>query len=206
LTTPFELRLESELTAEFARFSNQWLFPWHFLNDADHIVDVDDFHGGRIRVGGIVFQGQIQQIYWQTVSRYLDQKIHATFVEWEQTSREHSPETKRQALEGVEHLLRFFVGRIVNQATDTDRALRGRGNPASVEAYNSTGAHSGANAKIHRLKEAHLRLIAPVTQIGAPTRSLRQRLEHWYAENKFLTWCIGLGLTVLGIFAKALLF
>jgi hypothetical protein len=205
LTTPFELRLESELTAEFARFSNQWLFPWHFLNDTHRVVDVEDFQGGRIRVGGIRFEGQIQQIYWQTVSRYLDQKINATFVEWEQTSREHSPVVKQQALEGVEHLLRFFVTRIVNQATETDRALRGGGNPHSVEAYNSTGVHSGANAKIHRLKEAHLRLIAPMVAAAVPSKTLRQRLEHWYAENKFLTWCIGVGLTLVGI-AKAFLF
>ena len=110
------------------------------------------------------------------------------------------------SLEGVEVLLSGFVARIIKQANDTDRALRGGGNPQSVEVYNSTGNHSGANAQIHRLADAHRLLMAQSRPKPTAKLSLRQRFETWYAENKATAWVIGISVGVILTLGKAFLF
>jgi hypothetical protein len=204
--TPFILGLEPELDVEWQRFNNQWLFPWHNLNIEGRRVDVEDFRGGRITVGGIVFQGQIQSIYWQSIGRYLNQKILQTFKKWDEDTKMYPREMRLESLERTEHLLRFFIGRVVKQATETDRALRGRGFPQSVPEYSSSGAHSAANATVHRLIEVHTRLIAPPSPPVAVRQSLLHKLEVWYSEHKGLTWAIGIAVTIVGLVGKAFFF
>ncbi len=67
-TTPFEISLVHELGQDVIRMANDWFFKWHSINIENRTVDVEDFYGGRITVGGIMFQGQIQEIYWSSVS------------------------------------------------------------------------------------------------------------------------------------------
>jgi len=81
---PFELSLESDLNVEWQRFANEWLFKWHGMTYEGGVTDVDDFRGGRIHYGGIRFGGQQQQIYWQAIDRYLNQKIHSTYKDWDE--------------------------------------------------------------------------------------------------------------------------
>ena len=57
-TTLFEISLVHELDQDSIRMANDWFFKWHSINIPNRGVDVDDFYGGRISVGGIVFQGQ----------------------------------------------------------------------------------------------------------------------------------------------------
>ena len=79
---PFELNLRNELEVERQRFANQWLFAWHNINIEGRTVRVDDFRGGQISVGGVVFQGQLQEIFWQAIERYLLRFVQATFARW----------------------------------------------------------------------------------------------------------------------------
>jgi hypothetical protein len=164
-STPFILALEPELEVEWQRFSNKWLFPWYNLNIEGQVVEVEDFGGGRFHVGGIRFQGQIQEMYWQSVGRYLNQKINEVFKRWDEETASYPLDMRLNSLDRTGHLLRFFSTRVVKQATDTDRALRGNGNPMSViPEYNSSGVQSAASASILRLLEAHKRLIGPAPQ------------------------------------------
>jgi hypothetical protein len=109
------------------------------------------------------------------------------------------------SLEGVEVLLKGFVARIVKHATDTDRALRGRGFPNSVQPYNSSGIHSSANAQILGTAEAH-RHIANQSRLHPPPPPAQlsglQQLEAWYGNNKALVWVIGLVVAVIGVVVK----
>ena len=75
MATPFELSLEDELDLERQRFVNEWLFRWHNINIAGKVVEVEDFRGGKFHVGGIVFQGQIQEMNWNAIERYLSRKV-----------------------------------------------------------------------------------------------------------------------------------
>jgi len=104
--TPFELNLQSELEIEWQRFANKWLFIWHNINIPHYSVDVEDFRGGRIHVGGIVFEGQIQQIYWQAIDRYLAATIRDSFHKWDEGTRPYPEKARLTSLEGVECLLR----------------------------------------------------------------------------------------------------
>jgi hypothetical protein len=85
--TPFELNLRNELGIERQRFANKWLFPCHNINIPNRVVEVEDFRGGTFAVGGIVFQGQIQELYWQAIGRYLVAKVHETLRKWDEETK-----------------------------------------------------------------------------------------------------------------------
>jgi hypothetical protein len=87
--TPFELSLGPELDIERQRFGNEWMFKWYCLNMEGRTVDVPSFDGGRITIGGVLFQGQAQSIYWQSIGRYLNGKVHETFQKWDKDTRSY---------------------------------------------------------------------------------------------------------------------
>lgn len=154
MLTPFELFLKSELDNERLRFGSEWVFKWHQINIEGRSTDVDDFKGGRIRLGGVKFDGQPQAIYWNTLRRYLQQKIHSTFRQWDEKCREYSATQRISSLDGTAGLLESFVGQLVEKAADTDRRLRGRGYPQNVAAYNPSKTITSARVEIIRLQSA----------------------------------------------------
>ena len=99
--TPFELRLRHDLDVDFRRMDHDWFFRWHSLNIQNALVDVDAFDGSRISVGGIFFEGQIQQAYWRAVERFLRQKVHETFADWKTETADYPLEQQQLSLEGA---------------------------------------------------------------------------------------------------------
>jgi hypothetical protein len=160
--TPFELSLRNELDVERQRFGNEWLFKWHSLNIEGRTVDVDRFDGGRICVGGLVFEDQLQSIYWQAIGRYLNSKVH-------QETRSYPVGSRRSSLDGTERVLWEFVANVVRHATETDQALRGRGYPKKDAPRDGSAAHTGANVDIHRLAEAYRALLPVEEEISKAT-------------------------------------
>lgn len=191
--TPFELALKKDLDIEAQRFANKWLFSWHNINIENRVVEVEDFRGGNFHVGGIVFQGQIQEAYWQAVDRYLIRKVHEIFRRWDEEARTYPHDLRKSSLSGVEILGREFVTRVVRDATDTDRRLRGRGYPDKMPTYNSTGIHSHSNAEIHRLVAAHNAVLERqnVSPPGDSPPMLWRHFEKFYAANRGLIWLVG---------------
>jgi hypothetical protein len=154
VVTPFELSLRNELEVEWQRFDGEWLFKWHGMTYEGGVTDVDDFRGGRIRYGGILFGDQQQQIFWEALSRYLNQKVHDVFKQWDVETRGYPAPVRLRSIEGLELILTGFAQQIVGRAVDTDRRLRGGGYPESVRPYNSGGSVR-AIAEISRLAAAH---------------------------------------------------
>jgi hypothetical protein len=171
--TPFELSLGHELDIERQRFGNEWLFKWYCLNMEGRTVDVPSFDGGRITIGGVLFQGQAQSIYWQSIGRYLNGKVHETFQKWDQDTRSYPAALRSSSLDGTERLLGQFVASVAGRALETDRALRGRGSPATDTPIEGSGVHTGANVEIHRLALAHRALLPTVS--NDPETSLWRR-------------------------------
>lgn len=194
--TPFELALQNELDVEAQRFINKWLFIWHNYNIEGRVVDVEDFRGGNFHPGGGVFQGQIQELYWQAIGRYLSGKIHEIFRRWDDETRSYPADSRNSSLAGTEICARQFVAKIIKESTDTDRALRGRGYPDRIGQYNSTGYHSHANAEILRLVASHRALIEN-SAAKSLKLTLRRRFEKLYAENRALIWLAGIAFTGL---------
>lgn len=157
--TPFELKLRHDLDVEFRRMDRDWFFQWHNINIPRFVVDVDSFDGGRIHTGGVVFEGQIQQIFWESVERYLRKKVHENYLAWQAETKRYPRKQQVSSLEGTAVLLREFAARIVEKGVDTDRRLRGKGYPKQVPEFNASRLHAAANAEIERLKTAHLELI-----------------------------------------------
>jgi hypothetical protein len=200
--TPFDLALEKELDVEAQRFNNKWLFVWYNINIEHRVVDLEDFQGGHFHIGGI-FEGQVQPKYWEAISRYLSGKIVEFFRKWDDETRQYPPELRKSSLKQTAIACRRFVAWIIRRATETDRALRGSGDPNSVEPYNSSGYHTEANAEIFLLEEAHEKLIEGQTpKSPAPPPKLRDGIEKFYAENKGMVWLIGAILSGLALAYK----
>ena len=158
--TPFELKLATDLDIEFQRFANKWLFPWHRINMPNRSMDVEDFKGGRIRFGGILFDDQPQQIYWLAVGRYLSLKAHEIMQSWDVETRGYPLRQRASSLDRAEGLLSSFAGQVVGKALDTDRKLRGRGYPKKDTPHWAGKQDVSAKAEIMRLAQAHRDLLA----------------------------------------------
>jgi hypothetical protein len=203
-TTPFEISLVHTLGQDSIRMANDWFFKWHNINIPDRVVDVEDFYGGRIHVGGIVFQGQIQQIYWSSVSKHLVDSVHKSFRQWETECAAYPRNLKLSALNALETALNGYIVRVMETAVRTDQALRGRGNPASAPAYNSSGTHSRANVEVVRLKAAHLALIPPAEVTAKPPlpRRLLRAVEEHFTRWRGVYTGVGILIAVVGLAVK----
>jgi hypothetical protein len=168
--TPFEINLDNDLDIEAQRFANEWLFYWHNLNIKGRKVDLDRFDGGRITYGGIKFGDQQQQVFWQAIGRYLNQKILEAFRAWDASTSAYPLPARRSSIDGVAQRLRQFVAQVITQSTDTDRALRGAGYPEQVQPFDSASYLARMNSEISKLGDAHKALIdqAPGIETRAP--------------------------------------
>jgi hypothetical protein len=185
ISTPFELALRHELEGEYVRMANEWFFRWQNLNIEGHVVDVENFFGGRFHTGGIRFEGTIRDSYWHSIQKYLADKTHSIFVRWGVETKVYPAELRETSLEGIALDLRGFTRRIIEHAVNTDRRLRGRGFPERVEPYDATGLHSNSNAKIERLRAAHMLLLTGADGVEemessgiAPASNRVVRLDH----------------------------
>ena len=120
--TPFGHKLSNSLENERLRMANEWFFPWHGLGYGGR-VDVDDFNGRRIRIGGVKFSGSTELVYWSTLRRYLANKINTTFEAAEAEIRATSGANAPAIVEDTSRLLIPFCQRILGEAIETDRAL-----------------------------------------------------------------------------------
>jgi hypothetical protein len=197
--TPFELYLEGELNVEWQRFANEWLFKWHGMTYEGGVTDVDDFRGGRIHYGGIMFGHQQQQIFWESIDRYLIQKVHEIFKRWDAETAKYSATIRLASIDGIERHLRQFVHRIIQHSLQTDRALRGMGYPANVTQYDSSGNMSRVDAEIVRLAHAHRALLEETikNQTTVPVLSGKQRFETFLSNHKGILSLIGILVAVV---------
>ena len=117
------------------------------------------------------------------------------------TTADNDDATFTDALEG---LLNGYIARIVQKATETDRVLRGRGDPKSVQPYNGTGYHAQANAEVSRLKQAHVTLL-PKEAVKTEDVSRLKRVEEHLTKWRGVYGGIGLLLAMVGLIAKLFL-
>lgn len=194
--TPFELTLENEMSVVIQRFNNSWLFKWYGMTYEGGKTDIEDFRGGRIVYAGIRFGHQQQQIFWQAIHRYLDQKVHETFKQWELETRTLPNEVRLKSVDGVERTLRRFVAKIVADGKETDRRLRGEGFPQNVAPVDDGTANVYTLAEISNLATSHRMLLQHLIESAKPPeprKTLKWKwLEDFHAANKGLIWLFGL--------------
>jgi hypothetical protein len=177
--TPFELSLGHELDIERRRFDSEWLFQWYNILSEDRIVNVPNFEGGRIAIGGVRYEGTGHLLYWQAIRRYLNGKVHETFQRWDRETVTYPADLRRSSLDGTENLLVQFVAGVMERANTTDQALRGHGTPKTDKALEGRGAHSFANVEILRLTQAYMALMpAQVAEVkGSGWRRFTEALN-----------------------------
>lgn len=202
MVTPVELSIDAELNVETQRFANDWLFKWHGMTYEGGKTDVEDFRGGRIRFGGIKFGQQQQAIYWQAIDRYLRQRTHAVFRQWDAETQTYPPATRRSSIDGIERALGRFVAQILSRALETDKRLRGSGYPESVMPFVPTsGQGGGVGAEVARLAAAHRALIdqamAEQTPKAVDPLSYWKWIETFYSNNKGLIWFSGILIAII---------
>ncbi|TPL79862.1 hypothetical protein FJ950_26975 [Mesorhizobium sp. B2-3-14] len=124
--TPIASRLAIALDDEYRRMQNEWFFKWHFIGK-DGPVEIDTFDGRMMTYGGVTFWGTTQQIYWETIQRYLRKKVGLIFDEIEQELPKYPIQTKQLALKEVSGIIAQFAAAIRRAAIEKDRILRGNG-------------------------------------------------------------------------------
>jgi hypothetical protein len=195
--TPVEPSIDAELSVEIQRFHNDWLFKWYAMTYEAGLTDVEDFRGGRVRLGGVTFGHQQQAIYWQAIDLYMRQKVHAVFKEWDVGTQSYPMAVRRSSIDGVEQSLGRFVVSTLQHALQTDKRLRGDGNPVG---HSPPPGKGGVGAEVARLATAHRALIDQAAVQTAKTetpRSYWKWLEALYANNKGLIWFIGVAVAVV---------
>ena len=118
--------MQLALDAEYRRMQNEWFFKWHHIG-GDSPVEIDSFDGRVMRYGGTQFWGTPRQVYWETIQRYLRQKIVMLFKELEVELTVYPTETRRRSLDEARRLIKQFVAKIRSAAVEKDRVLRGNG-------------------------------------------------------------------------------
>jgi hypothetical protein len=126
--TPFGRRLEAEFEREFSRLANEWYLEWHALARGEPI-DLDDFRGGRIRLGGMRFDAGAVLAYWSAVERHARGKIEETFHAAEEEIRARACAGMEAIAEDAAIRLRSFLDRLHRHAVFTEYRLQARGYP-----------------------------------------------------------------------------
>lgn len=124
--TPIASRLLLSLDAERLHMANQWFFKWHQIG-RDGPVEIESFSGSKISLGGIRFSGSARDVYWDTIQRYLRQKVESTFNDLETELQRYPIAIRLKALAEASSIVKQFATHIRHAATEKDRVLRGTG-------------------------------------------------------------------------------
>ncbi len=124
--TPIAERLRLIAETEFRRVQDEWFFKWHFIG-AGTVAEMDNFRGGKIRYGGIKFDGSARIVYWDTIAFYLRQKVGSMFEEVEAAIRDYPDSMRRTAIAECHELVSVFATKVKQAAIETDQKLRGNG-------------------------------------------------------------------------------
>lgn len=124
--TPIGSRLQISLDAEQLRMANEWFFKWHRIG-RNTPVEIESFDGRNISLGGTVFWGSVRNVYWDTIQRYLRQKIGLICDDLETELRKYPVSIRMKALDESLGIVRQFAAKIRRAAMEKDRILRGNG-------------------------------------------------------------------------------
>jgi hypothetical protein len=192
--TPFELSLSHELDIEHRRFDNEWLFQWYNILSENRIVNVPNFEGGRIAIGGVLYEGTGHVLFWQALGRYLNGKVYETFQRWDRETGIYPAALRRSSLDGTGKLITQFVKGVMDRARTTDQTLRGR--PMETR-FEGSGVHSMANLEIWRLAHAHMELL-PAEVADVERSRWRRLLDALHLKPSFM----GMGIDLKELFAR----
>ncbi len=122
---------------------NEWFFLWHHIG-GERLVEIDGFNGQTIKYSGIEFSGSAHTVFWDTIQRYLRQKIGDLCDDLEGELQRYPIETRRRTLNDAKMLVQNFARRIRHIAVAKDRILRGDGInfPPEHDFGKWTGSHS----------------------------------------------------------------
>jgi len=125
--TPIAERISRSLDDEYQRMENEWFFKWHFIG-GDGPVEIDRFDGRPpMKVGGVAYFGTIEHLFWESIQRYLREKVGSIFDTLEQELLRYLAKTRAKALTEVGFLVAQFATNIRRKAIEKDRVLRGNG-------------------------------------------------------------------------------
>jgi hypothetical protein len=120
------MRMALALDNEYLRMQNEWFFKWHQIG-SENTAEIDGFNGRMIRYGGIDFFGTPRIVYWETIQRYLRQKIATVFDALELELKTYPVDTRYRALNEARMSIKVFASKIRRAAVEKDRILRGNG-------------------------------------------------------------------------------
>jgi len=192
--TPIAERLALQLESEFRRMQDEWFFKWHFIG-AGSVAEMDNFRGGRIRYGGLKFDGSCRLVYWDTISFYLRQQIGVLFDQVEAAISNYPSEIRSKATAECHALISEFASQIKEAAIDTDQKLRGNG--FELPSRDHTNSWRGAEIWDIQVRVDGLRAL--YCNEGRPT-SWFARAEKFLKDHKeTIGWVVAVMATIFGL-------
>jgi hypothetical protein len=201
MMTAIGSRFRTQLDVEVRRMINEWFFKWHHIG-RDRPVEIDSFDGRKICYAGSPFSGTARVVFWDTIQRYLRQKISALFDVLESDIVTYPPDIQRQSIGEVELLISGFASRIRELAIQKDRILRGNGTEFPDRVDSGNWEHAD-NAEVHNRAEFLKRLVEaktpPVSGEEPSPLTVSSRLNAWYHRHQAEVWILGFFLGIFGI-------
>ncbi len=105
---------------------NEWFFKWHFIG-SDGPIEIDAFDGRTLRYSFVEFGGTTQLVYWETIERYMRQKLAAIFDGLEEELLRYPIGVRKVSIVQVVPVIRSFADAIRRETVEKDRILRGNG-------------------------------------------------------------------------------
>ncbi len=106
--------------------ANEWFFKWHHIG-RNTSMEIESFNGRNINLGGLTFSGSARDVYWDTIQRYLRQKVGSITDDLETELQKYPVLIRMKALDESLGIVRQFAAKIRRAAVEKDRILRGNG-------------------------------------------------------------------------------
>jgi hypothetical protein len=175
--TPVGHQLQHFIDAEWKKLEREKITHW--LMRFRHGVDIDDGRGGRITTGGdMAFEGTPRDVFWRSIDPHLDDLVNAALRKAHEEGKQFADPIPAHGVEDARLLLHGLINRTFNRMVEVDRALRSKGYPRGVPAYDASGHVERWHNAINDRCAAYLAAYNAAKPKGIA------RLTYWLDRNK----------------------
>lgn len=190
MNTPVGVRIATELDHYFRRLDRERITHWLMQLSSGRTTDVDDGLGGRIRIGGVAFEGSTREVFWKFIHPILEAKTIEVSRQVEFEIKDYATDEANATIEIVGGALRGMVARTFHRLAEIDQLLRGKGFPDRIQKRDV----SGEIRRHHQYIDGHM---TALRRKPSAKPAVLLRLKQWLAHNYWQI--IATALTIIAI-------
>jgi hypothetical protein len=175
--TPIGHQLQNFIDAEWKKLERDKITHWQM--NFRRGLNIDDGRGGKITLGGdMAFEGTPRKIFWQSIDPHLDDTVTTALRMAHDLGRQFANDVAVKGMEDTRLLLHGLVNRTFGRMVEVDRAMRGKGYPDNVAAYDASGPMA---TWIGQIDQRHSAYISAYEAANVTTKQTK--------VAKFMQWC-----------------